>query len=156
MDKYFFVLLLLAYSNSISQNVLQINLIHRFSPSVQLEIQKLDSVYVSAVHVDKNQCAFPDKGDTVLACWKIFLQNISDTLKKKNYIWQNETKIFLRSYFNENGNIDYLMYNTRDTSFVRQKEFEDALQNFASSYNFGLKCDKKYVQCGNVIFGRKK
>jgi len=158
MKRYFIVLLTFVTVSAIAQNknAKQTNAFHRFSPSSQLEMQRLDSIYMSAMHVDKSKCAFPDKEDTVSACWSAFLQDVGKTLKEKNFKWQNETRVFMRCYFNEIGNIDYCMYNIRDTSFTQYKEFEDALKDFASGYNFGLKCDKKYVQCGAVILGRKK
>ena len=62
----------------------------------------------------------------------------------------------MRWYFSENGDLDYFTYNIIDTSFIRQKEFENALKNFVSNCNFGLKSTKKYAQCGLMVFGWKK
>jgi len=161
MTKYIFSLLILGAISVFAQpkNNEQVNKFIRFSKSesTQLELQKLDSIYVSAINVvDKTKCAFPDQGDTVYACWKAFLHNMATTLEEKKFVWLNETKIFVRCYFDEKGNIDYFFYNTKDTTFARFQEFETALKDFAANYNFGLKCDKKYVQCGNAIFGKKE
>jgi hypothetical protein len=156
MKKYIIGLLVFFTYGALAQNMEVANKVVRLSTLPTSEILKLDSMYVSAAHVDKAKCAFPDQGDTVYACWKALLHNMATTLEEKKFVWQNDTKIFIRCYFNENGDIDHCLYNTRDTTFVRFQEFENALKDFASNYNFGLKCDKKYVQCGNTVFGKKK
>ena len=142
-----------------SKTIESIDKFIRFSrvESTQLKLHILDSMYISAVNVaEKDKCAFPDMVDTVMTCWKVFLDNIAKTFNEKNFIWPRETKVFVRCYFNENGNIAYFFYNVKDTTFTRYQEFENVLRDFSTNYNFGLKCDKKYVQCGGAIFGKKE
>jgi len=128
----------------------------RLSTLANLELIKLDSLYLSAVSIDTSKCAFPNKSDSVAICFGKFMESLNKELTRNNFKWQKETRGFIRCYFNENGNIDYFTYDIKDTSFAQYKEFEGALKDFVSSYNFGLKCDKKYSQCGSGPFGRKK
>ena len=123
--------------------------IRRSTPSDSM-IHKLDSLYLSAMGNDTSECAFPNNQDSVMNCLKRLIENMDEELKKNNFKWHSEPQLHIRSYFNENGYIDYFAYSIKDTTFTRYDEFENALKDFVSSYNFGLKCDKKYAQCCTI------
>lgn len=119
-------------------------------------IHKLDSLYLSAMGNDTSECAFPNNQDSVVSCFKRFIESMVEELKKNSFKWHGAPQLHIRSYFNENGYIDYFAYSIKDTPFTRYDEFENALKDFVSSYNFGLKCDKKYAQCCTLHLGNKK
>jgi hypothetical protein len=158
MKRYISILLVVTTVSAIAQmksNEL-VNKIIRLTPALSPELIRLDSIYLSAMNHGFNKCAFPNKQDTVMICYKKFLEAMYKELEKNNFKWQNETKVSMRWFFNENGNIDYFFYSVNDSSFVQYKEFEDSLRNFVTNYKFGLRSDNKYSTCGSMIFGRKK
>jgi len=125
----------------------------RISTSTEKELVKLDSLYMSAWGPDSSKCVFPNKQDTISRCMEKFFTIMDNELERNHFKWHKMTGFWMKCYFNEIGNIDYFSYSIRDTSFVRFEEFENALKDFVSNFNFGLKGNNKYAQCAGIQFG---
>ena len=151
----FFILAILNISAIAQENMPNNKFIRRSSSSASIEV-RLDSLYLSALGNVISKCAFPDNQDSAMSCWGKFIENMDKTLKLNNFKWHSEPQLHIRSYFNENGYIDYFAYSIKDTTFTRYDEFENALKEFVYNYNFGLKCDKKFAQCSSIKFGDNK
>ena len=138
------------------QNFESNNKFIRISNLSNSELFELDSLYMPAINVDSSKSVFPNKMDSLNICCKNLFDGIRDALSKNKFYWQKETKVFIRCYFSNNGDIDYFSYQIKDSSFAQYNEFENALKDYVSTYNFGLKGSKKYSQCGSGVFGKKK
>jgi hypothetical protein len=158
MEKYIFILLVFLSVNVFAQikSNGSISKIIRKTNETNLEIQKLDSLYLSALGNGISKCAFPNNQDSAMSCWSKFIENMDNTLKRNNFKWHSEPQLHIRSYFNENGYIDFFAYSIKDTTFTRYDEFEKALKEFVYNYNFGLTSDRKFAQCSTIKFGNNK
>jgi hypothetical protein len=158
MKKYFMICFLFLTPIIIAQNknIESNNKFIRLSNISNSDLNKIDSLYMPAINIDSSKSVFPNKMDSLNLCCKNLFDGIRETLSKNKFYWQKETKVFIRCYFSKNGDIDYFSYQIKDSSFVQYNEFESALKEYVSTFNFGLKGSKKYSQCGSGVFGKKK
>lgn len=122
-------------------------------------VKDLDSLYQSAVHVDSTQAVFQtqEEQEKVYNSYKELLQGLGDFLKANNYKWAKPTTCFNRIYFNENGGIDYYIFNFRGKpedkpSAEQELEFTRLVNLFIQDYKFGLTAEKKFTQCSPTTF----
>ena len=158
MVKYIIVLLIFIATSVFAQikSDGSMNKIIRISNESKIIIQKLDSLYLSACDGNSTTCAFPNKMDTISACLGNLMTAMVNELEMNHIVWQVEPRLHIKCYFNENGDIDYFSYLIKDTSFIRYDDFEIAIKNFVSYYNFGLRSDNKYAQCATINSGLMK
>jgi hypothetical protein len=98
-------------------------------------------------------CAFPEGGETVIEHWSDLHTSFQRYLKEKGFEFQSDTKMFLRFYFTNAGDVAYAGYNIKTPFTTEQiREFTDHLTSFSRTYNFGLQAEQAYVQCGTVMY----
>ena len=90
MNKYILALLILTTVNVFAQfkNSEPANKVTRITTIPTSELLRLDSLYLTAAHIDTSKCAFPTKQDSVMVCLGRFWENLDRELKKKNFNWK--------------------------------------------------------------------
>ena len=127
-----------------------------------ITIERLDSVYTSAVHSDTTLAVFrtdPEQ-ERLLNAYQTLLQDFGAFLSTNNFKWNYPTKCWNRIYFNNDGTIDYFLYNfttknvkpEEQLSEEKQKEFNRLLNLFIQDYKFGVKAKVKFAQCSPTTY----
>ncbi len=124
-----------------------------------IEIDLLDSIYQSAVHINTSMAVFKTdiEQETMHKEYIKLLQAFGKFLSANNFIWKKPTKCFNRIYFNSDGSIDYFLYNflgeTEDKPDEEmQKEFQRLLNLFIKDYKFPLTAKTKFAQCSPTTY----
>lgn len=122
-----------------------------------IEMARLDSNYMSGVHVDSTKAAFAGKEEEYFKTWTKMLQDLANYLKKNNFSWGQETNCFNKIYFKSDGSIDYFLY-VFSPALVTEKEnqFNTLLNEFIKTYKFGMRNKVNFSQCGPVVYNDLK
>lgn len=114
-----------------------------------IEVESLDSLYKSGVHSDPNQAVFAEEQNDYIKSYYAMLHDLSEFLNTNEFRWGGITRCFNRIYFNENGTVDYYIYEFEEgqLSVERQEEFEQLLNEFIVDYQFPLTKNVKFAQC---------
>ncbi len=117
-------------------------------------LDHIESKYISAIDTREGfVCAFPKEEEEVLKHWTALHQNVQEYLKANKFEFQSDTRMFLRFYFSNQGNIEHIGYNLPATLTPEEvQKFLHHLTTFSQNYNFGMHADKAYVQCGTVTY----
>jgi len=122
-------------------------------------LAELDAIYKSAVSVDTTKAVFKTVeeqkkwGET----YKSVIFDLGAFLKKNNFYWKQKTRCYNRIYFNENGKIDYFLYNFLGADEEKpnekvQKEFDRLLNLFVKDYLLPININEKLAQCSPVTY----
>lgn len=129
-----------------------------------ISVPKLEGEYKSAINfVDSSVAVFKTEVEQkkVSEAWFKLLKDFGKFLSDNNFKWEKPTRCFNKIYFNNNGAIDYFLYNflgekENIPSDERQKEFNSLLNLFISNYKFPLTANVKFAQCGPITFKPKE
>jgi hypothetical protein len=124
-----------------------------------ISIQKLDSLYTSAVHSDTSKAVFKTEKEQeeLYQAYVKLLQDFGQFLNDNNFHWEKPTKCFNRIYFDPNGSIDYFLFNflgkteEKPTENI-QIEFARLLNAFISDYYFSLTAPEPFAQCSPTTY----
>lgn len=122
----------------------------------------LDSIYMSAIHVDSSLAVFKTEKEqeAMGQAWIKLLQDFGEFLRENNFKWDKPIKCMNKIYFNSDGTINYFFYNLslksveqKDIlSAEQQKEFDRLLNLFIQDYKISLAAETKFSQCGPSTF----
>jgi len=117
-------------------------------------IEKLDSIYKPALSSDSLKSVFAGKEKEFYESYVSLLKELGSFLKSNNYTWNKTTRCFNRIYLNNEGHIDYFLFNFKPGELEPDKEqqFEKLLTKFIQMYRFPLKADSKFAQCSPVTY----
>ncbi|TAH39882.1 MAG: hypothetical protein EYC69_12300 [Bacteroidetes bacterium] len=151
MKTFFTLLVILAfYFSTYGQKALS------FSEAkiANVNVEHLDSVYRSAVHVDTTLSVFKNRDNEVGESYFEMLQKLGKFLKSRDFKWEKPTKGFNRIYFNKDGGIDYFIYSFRPDQLTpkQEKQFEQLLNEFIKDYRFPLTAEVGFAQCSPVTY----
>lgn len=128
-----------------------------------ISFDSLNVIYKSANSLDSTKTVFKTEADMIDG--SIAYQNLYDELgkylKEKGFKWPFATTCFQRIYFNEEGTIDYYLYNflgepPYEVTADQEMKFKGILNEFIKNYKFPVKTNGKHSQCGTVVYGLKK
>lgn len=120
---------------------------------VGISTHVLDSVYKSAVNVDKKKAVFAGKEDELAQSYNGMLQDLGNYLAKHNFKWDTTTRCFNRVYFKEDGHIDFFVYSFKShLSEEKEAAFKKLLNEFIRQYKFPMHGKVKFAQCSPVIY----
>jgi virulence-associated protein VapD len=118
---------------------------------------RLDSIYQNAVDIDTSKAVFKSQKeqDTLVDKFNKLFDDLGQFLEAHNFHWEKQTRCFNKVYFNEDGRIDYFLYNflTKNIkiedqiSNEKQLEFDKLLNQFLRDYKFPVKAKTKFSQC---------
>lgn len=148
MKTHLFLIFLLAATCSNAQAVFSFKEIPRDS------IETIEKKFISAYDSRKEfTSAFPDGEKEVAEHWIALHTAFQQHLKENNFSYSEDMRVFLRFYFSNEGNIQYVGYNTKlELPKEVMLRFEKHLHTFSEKNSFGMKANVPYVQCGNVTF----
>ena len=123
----------------------------------------LNLVYRSAISVDTSNAVFKTESDMEKA--STAYQNLFDEfgkyLKANHFNWPFATSCFQKIYINEDGKIDYFLFNflgepPYEVTAAQENKFKSLLNEFIKDYTFPFTTSMKHSQCGTVVYGLKK
>lgn len=119
-----------------------------------IKIDVMDSLYRSGIHDDPTRAVFAQEQSAYITAYFGMLKEINSYLNIHNFRWGNFTRSFLRIYFNEDGSIQYFIYDfdQNDLNEEKSKEFDKLLNMFVAKYKFPLTKKCKFAQCGATNF----
>ncbi len=121
-----------------------------------ISIKALDSLYKPALSQgpDSLQAVFRVKSKEFYASYVGLLKDLSKHLKDNGFSWTKQTRCFNRIYFNENGAIDYFLFNFKpgELEAAKAEQFEALLNKFIKTYKFSLPSSSKFAQCSPVTY----
>jgi len=126
-------------------------------PAHSQVISTLDSVYISAIHVDSSKAFFKTESsqEAWVARWQNMLYALGDSLTSHDVQWNQKLRITSRVYFDEQGRIDYYLYSIKETSpgYPGQglcDSLRTVLKSFVQTYRMDTVIGGKVAQCGPV------
>jgi hypothetical protein len=121
-----------------------------------ISIKVLDSLYKPALSQgpDSLQAVFRVKAKEFHTHYVGLLKDLAKHLKDNGFAWSKQTRCFNRIYFNEQGTIDYFLFNFKpgEVDAVKAAQFETLLNAFIKTYTFTLPATAKFAQCSPVTY----
>jgi len=121
----------------------------------QIKIEELERNYKSAVATPPEESVF--KSEELQDAYGKLLEDLGKFLSKNNFKWEKKTKCFQRIYFNNDGTIDYFIFNflgkdEDKPTTEKQAEFNRLLNLFIQDYKFALTAKVKFAQCSPTSY----
>lgn len=125
-------------------------------------IDSLDLIYESAVNVDSSKAVFKEETDIerAMLAYRDMNKDFGKFLKENNFKWPFAITCFQKVYFNNDGSIDYFIFNflgepPYKISAEQEMKFKELLNKFISTYKFPITADMKYTQCSTIVYESK-
>lgn len=117
-------------------------------------VEAIEKNFISAIDSRKEMVsAFPEGHEEVLQHWTDLHATFQKYLQDHKFLFEADTKFFLRFYFNKDGTIARVGYNLKESMEKDTRlKFENHLTSFSSIHNFGMKAQQPYAQCGSVTY----
>lgn len=124
-----------------------------------IRISYLDSIYPSAVHNDTSLAVFKTESEQqkMYEAYVKLRQEFGNFLSENNFKWEKPTRCFNRIYFNNNGSINYFLFNFLGKEEAKptpekQKEFKRLLNLFIKNYSIQITANTKFAQCSPTTY----
>jgi hypothetical protein len=113
-----------------------------------IEIKKLNSIYPSGLNADSAKSVFTDKRDEYSNASEKISKDLKEYMTENKFTGDKPTVCFIRIYFNQNGQIDYLLYSFSkgEIGLEKEKQFDILLNKFFTNYTFPLKTKTGFSQ----------
>jgi len=120
-----------------------------------IKIEDIEKQYRNAIDTPPNASVFKD--EQLQPAYTKLLQDLGKFLSKNNFKWEKKTKCFQRIYFNNDGTIDYFIFNflgkpEDQPSTEKQAEFGKLVNQFVQDYKFSLSAKVKFAQCSPTSY----
>lgn len=120
-----------------------------------IKIEDIEKKYKNAVDTPPAESVF--KVEELQPAYQGLLQDLGKFLSKSNFKWEKKTKCFQRIYFNNDGTIDYFIFNfignpEDQPSVEKQAEFGKLVNQFVQDYKFSLSANVKFAQCSPTTY----
>jgi len=116
----------------------------------------LDSLYKSAVHSNEKMAVFKSEKEQLelQKAYQSLILDLAKFLSESNFKWGKTTRCFNRIYFNENGKIDYFLFNFPEGEITneKEKEFSRLLNMFIKKKKINIKAKEKFAQCSPIKY----
>lgn len=116
-----------------------------------IERETLDAEHRDAAHADPDQAVFPAQQDAVFEAWRTLFGALMSHLQSADVVWNADTRGYFRVYAHPDGSIRHLLFTLHEGDLGEANGFQEAINEFASEYNFGLETDEPYAQCGTIV-----
>ncbi|MGN6568990.1 MAG: hypothetical protein ACTHJ0_13605 [Flavipsychrobacter sp.] len=123
-----------------------------------ITIDHLDSLYMSAVHVDSNKAVFKSEAaaDSLAHCYNRFIADFGKYLNQHNFKWAEPTRCWNRIYFHADGSVDYYLFSFKtNVSEARTTEYKKLFRDYALTHKIGIAAPCNFAQCSPVLFTDK-
>ncbi len=121
----------------------------------EIKIEELERNYKSAIATPPEESVF--KSEELQGAYSKLLEDFGKFLAKNNFKWEKKAKCFQRIYFNNDGSIDYFIFNflgkdEDKPTIEKQAEFNRLLNLFIQDYKFALTAKVKFAQCSPTSY----
>ncbi len=113
--------------------------------------EKNNNMFGNKLEINQVFQSKAEKEEKISSEWNLLLQSLGKYLFKNDFNFDEPTSIYVKFYFDENGNIDFLFYNAKDIKLKNNSIFVDLLNEFLKHYQFDIRVGRKYSQCGSII-----
>lgn len=126
--------------------------------AASVSIPEIEEKYGDAIHADPKLAVFNGQENEFIKSYRQLITDISSHLTSNGFIFDGDTRMFTRIYFNSDGTIDHFYYNSAQAKFTSEKEqqFDQILTPFLSNYSFSKTADEPFAQCSPVVFASGK
>ncbi|MGC4020710.1 MAG: hypothetical protein QM734_01595 [Cyclobacteriaceae bacterium] len=120
-----------------------------------INVEALEKKYKSAITTPSSESVF--KEEELQPAYSKLLQDLGKFLSKNNFKWERKVKCFQRIYFNNDGTIDYFIFNflgkpEDQPSSEKQIQFGKLVNQFVQDYKFPLSAKVKFAQCSPTTY----
>jgi len=121
-------------------------------------ISDIEARYGDALNADSQLAQFNGRESEFISSYHQLITDISAHLSSNGFIFDGDTRMFTRIYFNSDGSIDHFYYSSDQAGFSAEQEktFDQILTPFLSDYNFSQTADKPFAQCSPVVYSSAK
>ena len=123
-----------------------------------ISIPHLDSLYLSAIHIDSTKAVFKSKeeSDSLMHCYTRFLREFGRYLRQNDFNWEQTTRCWNRIYFNAGGAVDYYLFDFKTPiSDEKMTRFKALFTSFAETHKIGITAKVNFAQCSPVTYTDK-
>ena len=116
---------------------------------------ELDSLYPNAVNVNPDTYAvFRGKEEEFGQAYREFIIALAKYLNENDFIWGEPKRCFNKIYFNENGEVDYFLFNFKPGTLSEEKQerFAELLESFKKEYKIQIKTERPFSQCSPIVY----
>ncbi|MDZ7756902.1 hypothetical protein [Rhodohalobacter sp.] len=119
-----------------------------------IDILEIEEGYGDALNSNPEYCVFEGRQTDFIDSYRKLISDISSHLVSNGFLFDGDTRMFTRIYFDTDGFIEHYYYSSKQAGFSLEQEeqFNSLLEPFLSSYKFNQKADKPYAQCSPVVF----
>lgn len=151
MRRLIFLFLLSAFAPTLTQGQKVMRLVD--ARDIGLTTEHMDSLYKSAFNMqDSTDCAFPGRTDAFLELWPSTLQSIGEYLHRQGFRHPQDIPVTYRIFFGTDGRIEHFHYAMREPIDPDlEKRFQQVVEMFTDDYDFILKPDGRFKQCGKMV-----
>lgn len=124
-----------------------------------IEMENLDDNYPSPLGSDSASAAIFDVDrDQYIAYYQEYLGHLGKYLAEQGFKWEQPRWCFNKIYFNEEGKVDYFLYNFRPGEITDEMavDFQKHLENFVKESEFPAKPNSAFSQCSPVTYADAK
>jgi len=158
MDKFgkmkrllFFTVFLIACSNIKAQQAMTF----QAGKEAGIEMKDLDANYTSPLDSDSASAAIFGVGqEQYIKLYQEYLGELGQYLSDQGFKWERPRWCFNKIYFNEEGRVDFFLYNFRPGEITDEMvvEFQKHLENFVKDSEFPTKPNSAFSQCSPVTY----
>lgn len=120
-----------------------------------ITIDHLDSLYMSAVHVDSNKAVFKSEAaaDSLAHCYNRFIADFGKYLNQYHFKWTGPTRCWNRIYFHADGSVDYYLFSFKTkVSEAQTVEYKRLFRYYALTHKIGITALCNFAQCSPVLY----
>jgi len=141
----FFNIILFSATKTQAQLVAHIMKVHETG----LNISLLDNTYPSALHADSTLGVFKDQEKEFQSSYLKMINDLASFLRKNSLTFTTTVEGFNRIYFNDEGHVDYYLYQFKPNQLSAEKEklFVQLTNQFLGTYTFPMKTESNFSQC---------
>lgn len=150
-----FILLILLMSTSIATlNAQTMVQSIEATEEASIDISEIDERYEDAMNTNTQKAVFNERESEFYNSYKQLIYDIDSHLRKNDFHFNGETRMFTRIYFDTDGTIEHFYYSSDQAEFSADqvKQFNSLLKPFLSDYQFSQTADRPFAQCSPVVY----
>lgn len=123
-----------------------------------INVMEIEKNYGDALNADPSLAVFKGKESEFYQSYLRLIQDLGAHLHNNGFTFDEDTRTFTRIYFSADGTIDHFYYSSRQAGFDadREKQFNEIVKPFLSSYKFGEQASESFAQCSPIVYSETK
>lgn len=123
-----------------------------------IDISEIEEQYDDAMNTDPEKAVFSERESEFYDSYRQLIFDVAAHLRKNDFQFDGETRMFTRIYFNKEGAINHFFYSSGQAGFSTEQvqQFNSLLQPFLNDYQFSQVADRPFTQCSPVVYATGK